>query len=266
MSENTLRNLDIYVPNFDHTLVQKLENMQPEERELIPNQLKFKIFKNGKASVEKMNFTEKMYLLSVCFKETIIIATMAEDGGLGVNEFKKVFDAQKGKIKNSELLEDDNIKTLFVQSDKELMRAWQYLNHVKCSEIFNLVKGSHPNNISKKEAKFNAYNRNLANLMRLFTHYESNKKNVIINFKLSVPKLYALLYFFEGEKFGKDFYNYAFRHSYTSNKGDLSAALTDLFRDGYLTRRGNRQQLKYSITSKGIELVTRVMNKLIYNY
>lgn len=266
MSEKTLRNLDIYNPNFDYSIVERIEAMTPEEIERMPLQLKFKVFKGGKASVDKMNFNEKLFLLSVCFNETIIISTLAKNGGVTINTFQQAIDAQDGSLNNAELLNNMQIPTLFVQSDKELMRAWQYMNHVQCSEIYNLIRSANPKENSKREIKYREYQKNLAGVFRTICNYESSKKDVIIQFGLSVPKIYALLYFYDGEKLGTDFYNKAFRHAYTSNKSDLATGLVELYRDGYLMRRGTRKNLKYSITSSGIDLVTRFMNKLIYNY
>lgn len=266
MSEKTIRNLDIYVPNFDYMLLERLDRATPEQLEIMPSTLRFKVFKKGKASIDFMTFNEKLYILSVCFKQTIVIATLDETTGISGKDFNKVLQAQKGKLNNKELLDNMQIPAVFVQSDKELMRAWQYMNYVQCSDVYNLVKGAHPREISKRESKYLAYQRALTGLMRTICTYEGHKKDVIIQFKISVPELYALLYFYDGEKTGKDFYNIAFRHAYTSNRGDLGAALMKLYTGGYLDRRGTLKQLKYSITSKGIELVTRVMNKLIYNY
>lgn len=266
MPLKTLRNLDIYAPNFDYMLLQKINNMTPDQRELIPPELKFKIFKKKEASVDNMNFTEKMYLLSVCFKQTVIIATMDEDANISAKEFKNVIEAQKGNLKNVDILEAMHVKGLFVQSDKELMRAWQYMNHLQGTDIYDLIKGAHPREASKRELKFKNYQRNIAGVVRAFANYESKKKDVLINFQISVPKLYALLYFYDGEKKGSDFYNIAFKHAYTSNRGDLSSALAELYQNGYLDRRGARKNMRYSITSRGIEFLIRILNKLIYNY
>lgn len=266
MPGKTLRNLDIYVPNFDDMLLRRLNSSTPEQRELIPAELKFKIFKKKDASVDQMNFTEKMYLLSVCFKQSIIISTLDEDAGISAKEFKNAIETQKGNINNRELLNNMQIPALFVQSDKELMRAWQYMNYVQCSEIYELIKAAHPREASKRETKYKTYQRNLAGVLRTIFNYESQKKDVIINFGLTAPKLYALLYFYDGEKKGADFYKVAFKHAYNSNRGDLSQAMAALHTDGYLIGRGARTNRRYAITSKGIELLTRVMNKLIYNY
>lgn len=266
MPSKTLRNLDVYVPHFDLILLELLNNMTAEQQELVPAELKFKIFKKKEASVEKMNVIEKMYLLSVCFKRAIVFSTFDPEKGISAKEFKSAIDAQRGNLNNSELLEQMKIPGLFVHSDKELMRSWQYMNHIQCSDIYELVKGAHPREMTKRETKYKLYQRNLSGVLRTFCNYESHKKDVIINFGISVPKLYALLYFYDGEKKGSDFYTIAFKHAYTSNRGDLGGALAELFQTGYLTRRGARKNMRYSITSKGIELLTRVMNKLIYNY
>lgn len=266
MSGRTIRNLDIYTPNFDYVLLEKIESLTPDQIELIPSELKFKIFKKKKASVERMNFTEKLYLLSVCFKQQVIIATCDEDTGIGIKDFKKTLDAQKGKVKNGELLNDYLVPSLFVQSDKELMKAWQYMNHVQCTDIFNLVKSAHPREESKREAKYNAYQKAFSGMVRVMVQWEATKKDTMIQFKINVPKLYALLFFYSGEKKGPEFYAITFRHAYTSNRGDLSSAIKELCFEGCLGRRGANKNASYFITSKGIELLTRVMNKLIYNY
>ena len=266
MGVKNLRNLDIYVPNFDHHLNMMLDKITPEQKEAMPSELAFKVFKNGVGVVDKLNFTEKMFMLSTCFKQTIIIMTEAEDSGVGVKEFRDAVKAQQGKIKNGELLDELKIPTVYIQADKELMRSLLYINHVQCSEIYNLIRAAHPKEFSKKEMKFREFQRALSGLFNTLMTYEGNKKKVIMQYNLDVPRLYALLYFYGGEQYGKDFYNVAFRHAYTSNRGDLSGALSILHRDGYLSRRGARSHLKYSITSKGIELLTKVINKLIYNY
>jgi hypothetical protein len=265
MAARNIRNLDLYVPNFDHHLLRLLETMSPQQKELVPSELIFKMFKNGLAVVDKLNFIEKMYLLSVCFKQTIFVGTMAENG-LSAKDFKNAIEAQKGNIRNSDLLDDMKLPVAFIQGDKELIRAMSYMNHTQCSDIYNLVRGAHPKNISKRESKFREFQQAQGNLMKMIAHYEGNKKDVLIHHNLSVPKLYALLYFFDGEKFGKDFYNVAFRHAYTSNRADLSTALKELNNEGYLNRRGGRMVLKYAITAKGLDLATKVMNKLIFNY
>jgi hypothetical protein len=158
------------------------------------------------------------------------------------------------------------IPALFVQGDTELMKAWQYMNHVQCSEIFNLVKMAHPRETSKREAKYQEYQKAFSGVVRMMVQWEATKKDTLIQFKINAPKLYALLYFYSGEKKASDFYRVAFKHAYTSNRGDLSGGMKELYLAGYLDRRGAFKKLTYFITSKGIELLTRVMNKLIYNY
>ena len=154
MALKTIRNLDIYVPNFDLMLLEKINTMTPDQRELIPPDLKFKIFKKKEASIEQMNFVEKMYLLSVCFKQSIIVATLDEDAGISVKDFNLALSAQKGKVKNVELLNNMQIPSLFVQSDKQLMQAWQYMSYTQTSEIYNLIKAANPTGLTKKELTF----------------------------------------------------------------------------------------------------------------
>lgn len=266
MGLKTLRNLDIYVPNFDFHINELLKTITPSQMEMIPPELKIKMFKKNNAVIDKLNFTEKLYLLSVCFKQTVIIATQASEGGIDAKSFNSAINAQKGKIKNSQLLADMKIPGIFVQGDRELMRALNYMNQAQCSEIYDLVREANPKNISKREEKHRQFQRAQSNIFRMLAHYEGQKKDVLMNYGLNAPKLYALLYLFSGEKFGKDFYNVDFKHAFTSNRADLAGALLDLHSSGHLNRRGRRNELKYSITAKGIELATKLINKLIYNY
>jgi hypothetical protein len=262
----TLYNTDIYNENFDHYLQIKLENISPQQKELLPDSLNYKIFKYGKTVVSDLSFTEKIYILSVCFRQSVAIVIQDEEAGIGPSEFQMASKAQSAKATNGELLDQLDRQSAFVLADKDLIRSLLYMNHVQCTDIYNLIKIANPRDKTKRELQNTEYKKAYNSIVKMLVHYEGNKKKFIGQFNISVPKLFALLYCFDGEKSSRDFYEKAFKYSYTSNRADLGRALTELYEGGYLDKRGSRRYMRYSITARGMVFLQTILEKLIFSY
>lgn len=265
MLDDDLRKVDLYTPNFDIHIKKLLSNPTPEQMEGMPTRLSFKISKAKEDWLDKLNFEEKMWMLSVLCKHDVIIITQGEDG-IGPKDFKAAIQAQKGTIKNVELLENGQVPALFIQGDPELMKALRYMNYVYCNDLFAMLNEIHPSKRSKRGEKFNKFQRSYGELLRMINNYEAKKKGVLRSFGMSATDLYALLYCSDGEKSGKEFYTTVYRQAFNSSRGNLGVSIAKMYHEGNLNRRGKRQHYKYSITSKGMTLLQKVLDKLLFNF
>lgn len=257
--------MDIYCPNFDHFLELKLENISENQIGLLEPLLQTKIRRYGSRAIGYMNLTEKVHLLSIGFGSHVIIAVEDPEKGIDSKVFKDVVKAETGKIKNSQLLEKLQTNAVFIQTDKQVMESLVYMGHVQTTEIYNLIKLNDPREKSAKELKFKPKQEVQEKLVTKLIQYESLKRRVLEQFNLNQPKFYGLLYFYKGERLCKDFYDRQFQHAYSKSRADLSKGLAELYRTGHLSKRGTTRGLTYSITSKGIDLLIKVLNKLLYD-
>lgn len=260
-----VKKIDIYNEQFNYFFVNKLNSITPEQKNLIPKDLLFKIFRTGnEGSAEKLSFNEKMWILSVAFKHNITIMVDDAKNGIGMRDFGKASQANKGKIKNNELLEDMRINSSFVIADKELMAASLYMNHVSTSSIYSLIKEIIPNVNHKKNQQFTKAKKEINIILSFLINYESNKKRLAMDYGITVPKWYALIYFAIGEKLGHDFYDKDFKYAYSANRWTLNRDMNELHDSGYLLRRGVKKQYKYSLTAAGVNLLNRIFDNILF--
>lgn len=259
--------LDFFNENFEEYFMKKVNSMSPNQLAILPTELKNKLF-NGNIvrSSYKLKFSEKAYILSTVFNQDIILMVKDENEGIGPTEFGAAVAAQKGKIKNGQLLNNMPDKNMFILGNKELMDPIIYLNHVFCSHIYNLV--SLPVIREKSLAERQHIKRALEykGIIEVFTHYESQKKLISREFKLDMPSWYALLYFGTREKPGRAFYQDQFKFAYSSSRMNLYNALKRLVDNGYMMVRGKRNELKYSLTAKGLDTLNQIIDRVILNY
>lgn len=265
--KNEIRDADIYNENFNHYFVDRLNNMSPYQRNLMPKELSFKIFQRGNvASTAKLNFNERTWILSNIFEYSISIV-ISEIDGIGIKDFKNAIRAQNGEIVNSELLGPLHTNAAFILSDKDLNRSLLYMNHVCTSPIYSLVKKEVVANASNKpDKKFKDAKDRLTTVSKLLINYEANKRRMAMDFNIDPCKWLALLFFSTGEKTGVEFYNDAMRYSYNSAKSNLNMALNELYKDNYLSRRGTKVDYRYTLTSKGISLFNNLMDKIVMKF
>lgn len=262
-----VKQIDLYNPQFDHYFIDKLNNITPEERALLPERLSFKIYKFGiEGSSERLTFQEKMWILSVVFKQSVTIMVEDRKNGIGMREYGKARAANRGKINNGELLDEMQVHSAFVIGDRELMAASLYMDHVCCSNIFSLVKEIIKNTGHKKNQQFIKSKKDVNEILKFLTNYEAKKRRIALDYGMTMPKWYALLYFSTGEKLGADFYNRDFQYAYASNRITLHRDMKWLQENGYLMRRGEKLKYRYSVTGAGLNLLNRIMDNIILKY
>lgn len=264
MRQNINR-FDIYNENFEGVFNDMLINITQPQLSVLPNDMKFKILKNKKHPASSFNFIEKVYILSTAFDKNITISIEDINDGVSKVEFRNAVLAQKGKLKNSELLKYPKTMASFILADKDLFSSMMYLNHVYTTEIYQLVRKINVAQRSKRDKLYNQGIETVKSLVKLFMNYELNKKMLIGEFGFDMAQFYAILYFSTGERLGVDFYNKDFKFSYSANKRDMSTALLVLYNNGYLFRRGEKRYT-YSLTAKGLDVLNKIVERIIGFY
>lgn len=266
-AKNKIKTIDIYNENFNHFFVERLNMLQPEDRRKIPNELMIKIFRRGnEASAERLNFNEKLWILTVALQHKVTITIDSPDG-ISIKEFKGAVQAQKGEIMNSQLLDAMRVNSAFILGDTELVKALMYMAHVSTSPIYKLIQKEYIANAShKKDDNYKIQKDRLQNVLKLLINYEANKKRISSDYRIDPCQWLALLYFSTGEKLGTDFYNEAMRYATNSSRPNLHKGMKRMHDDGYLDRRGGKNDYRYSLTAKGINIFNRILESIIMKF
>lgn len=167
---------------------------------------------------------------------------------------------------NSELLKNPRIQSGFVMSDKNLFQTLSYLNHMYTSEIYTLFRGINHLDRTKKDKNYSRGREVIAGVTELILKHEQYKKRIIMEFDLTPQQLYVLLYFSTGEKSGKNFFQRDFTYAYNSTARMLSGAVRQMADLGYLIKRGDKRNWRYTLSSKGTALLDKIISKIIDNY
>lgn len=264
-SPKSLHTVDFYCPNFDHYVELRLENITEYQIGLLEDSVQRKITRHRKDAISYLSLNEKMHILSIAFGQEVVLAVQDNEKGISPKMFRETTKALKGEMKNSELLDKLVPEAVFVMTDMQAMQALLYMSHVETTDIYNLFKLNHPRQKGSREEKFSKKQQVLSDVIDTFVQYESVKRKVLDQYKLNIPKFYALLFFYKRERLCKDFYDKQFKYAYCKSRTELSRNLAEMYRLGMLNKRNSTRELKYSITSKGIDLLIKVLNKLLYD-
>jgi hypothetical protein len=263
----SLKNAQLYNENFEHFFTEKLLTLTPEQRLSLPKELSFKLFKYGnEGSAEKLTFNEKFYMLQTVFQCDFVITVMDAENGLSIADYTDALKAQKGKMLNGELLSKLRLKSGFALGGKELMQSITYISHVCCTSIYQLVKKHVPAANHKKNQDFVTEKLAFNKTLEFLRNYEGNKKLIAMNYGLSTPEWYALVYFSTNEAFAVDFYNRDYIYSYNSNKANLFKGVQRMHQQGYLIKRKAGNKDKYTISAKGMDLLNRIFNNILLKF
>lgn len=261
----SMNKMDIFCPNFDHYLELKLENIMPHQIALLENSVQHKIIRYKSKSVGHMSLAEKMHTLSVGLSAQVVLSVCDEENGITADLFKTAIKSQAGKLKNSQMLDHLDREGIFIQTDKQVAQALVYMSHAQTSDIYNLIRMNNIRDKGQREIKFDKKKQVMNGLVDYLVKYESRKRRVLEQFGINIPKFYGLLYFYLGDDLCRNFYDKQFKYAYSKSRTDLSKGLAELYRNGCLSKRGVTRELKYSITSKGIDLLMKVLSKMLYD-
>lgn len=265
MEKKPLR-YDLYNENFDFWFKGWVESMTPNQKSLIPDDLLFKLFTNKGGTRGDLSFKEKVHILASGFGKEVIIVVKDEDNGIDAKDFNNAQKAKKSKMMNSDLINNDRTNASFILASKSLFESMAYLSHVYTSDIWTFINKINTTDVSVKAKNFAKGKDAIKSLVRLLLNYELNKKRIVMEQNMTTSMLYAILFFSTGEKKGVDFYNGNFKYAYNCNRSEMHRGLLELYKKGYLDRRGSVMKQTYFLTSKGVDLLDSICKKIIQLY
>lgn len=257
---------DIYNENFESYFNAKIDNITSIQKSQLPNDLLSKLFKGKKRLSGMLSFKEKVYILHTCFDVHVQVYIHDKDLELAPEDYKCVKEAKSGKMTNSELLERRRVQAGFVMSDKNLFQSLSYMNHIYTSEIYTMFRSIDKLSRTIKDRNYARGKSVIAGVTDLILKYEQYKKRIIMENDLTPQRLYVLMYFSTGEKYGKHFFQRDFQYAFNSSARMLSGAVRYMTDMGYLIKRGDKGNWRYTLSTKGTVLLDRIISKVIDNY
>lgn len=252
--------------NFDHYFHRLSALMTEKQRELLPKDLYFKLFKRGGAydttSTNKLLFLAKSFILLKALRKRMII--MFEDDAEGMDEeeyfkYKKLLSKRQFSSHSAENIIEDAI---FVLGNKELFDTHSKLNELSCSPAYNyLTKAKNP--IPNKVTESRQHQDYVA---RFLVNYESNRKRIHMNSGLGITEWLTLLTMYHGnDVLGSIIYKTTYKHSFNSSSTKIKVAFGTLEAKGYIEKFGKSRGMKMRITPLGREKCTEIMTRYIIN-
>jgi hypothetical protein len=263
---NKIDKYDFYCENFETYFRDRMEGITAAQKALLPQDIKNKLFRGKEKLNNLLSFKEKVYILSTCFGSKVQIYVYDEDKEFRDKDYSAITKSQGGDLTHSELLETPHVKAGFIMSDKILHQAITYMSHIYTSKIYTLLRPINVFKRTRKEVKIIRAKEVITFITEIILKHEQYKKSVMMEFNLTPQKLYSLLYFANGEKFGKDFFNRDFTHAFNCNARRLQGTVKTMYDEGLLHRRGINTAYKYTLTSKGHTILQGVISKILDNY
>lgn len=257
---------------YDRNLENLLENITPEQKKQIPNQLLVKIFKNKAASVNTLSEQQKDYIYYFLFNKRIYKIVEDNERGMNIEEFIKARDTYSRNRQAKKMLTvpdatgDMHFYGMFILGTKDLVDAMSYFWIVSHMPTFKLLSEVRKTAKRIKNSKMEQVKHHTINLVRMISNYEAVKKRIPMEYSLTMPEWYMLMFFYDGEKKGSTGYREKYIYAYSASKNNLAGALVRLTKDGFLDRRGKAGRATYSLTPKGKDIVDKILLKVILNY
>lgn len=257
---------DIDNENFNFFFHKLSALMTEKQREVLPKDLYFKLFKRGGAydttSTNKLLFLAKAFILLKSLKKRMVI--MFEDDDEGMNEeqyfkYKKLLSKRQFSVSEAENLIEDSV---FVLGNKELFDTHSKLNELSCSPAYNyLIKQKNPT-----PNKVTQHREEQDYVAKFLTNYESNRKRIHMNSGLNMSEWLVLLALYHGnETPGSKLYGEIYKHSFNSSKTKIKVAYGTLERRGFLEKIGKWKWMKLRITPLGRDKITEIITKRLIN-
>lgn len=257
---------DISSQNLDNYFAIQVAGIGEKEKEMLPRELNYKIFKKGyrqnAIAITKLSFLAKIFVLVKALRKRMVIL-VEDENGLDQEEYFKYMELSKKKqeltlFAGKELVTD----AAFVLAKKEVMDTYTYMNELSASKPYNyLSKGKNPQvNKVAKDLKERAY------IARFLSYYESNRKRLTINTGINFSEWMVLIYLYDGEfmpsvTIHKDWYKYSFNSSATK----IKQAVKSLQNRGYVEKIGSTFKAKVRITTIGRKKCNDLLAKYVIN-
>lgn len=258
---------DISSQNFDNFFAIHVAGIGEKEREMLPRELNFKIFKKGHRpdakGLTKLSFLSKIFILVKALRKRMVIL-VEDENGLGQEEYFEYMKLAGAKKQELTLFAGEKLVTdaIFVLAKKEVMDTYCYMNELSASKPYNyLSKG--------KNLQLNKTTRDLKERMyitQFLSYYESNRKRLTINTGVNFSEWMVLIYLYGKDytpsvTIHKDWYRYSFNSSATK----LKQAVKSLQNRGYIEKIGSTFKLQIRITTIGKKKCDELVAKYVVN-
>lgn len=252
---------DLNADNFNLFFAEQASSMTPGQRENLPPELLSKIFRrDGKVSTQKLNFLQKMYILSKGMGKDIFILMKDPDKGMGVYDFDRFSKHRQEREFDMEQADYYVSKGAIVMSGNELIEYVAHVNGVSVSPAYNYavkLKNS-------KAEKMPDYEKELGYIVKILKNYEGNKRKIVTQKLLTVPDLYVLYYLNDGtERGATKAYTDDFKYSFNSSRQQILNAFRKLCGLGYIQKYGEGKFVTYKITAIGKVKLAEVLKKYV---
>ncbi len=257
---------DIECENFDLYFASVVPTLTPAQKEKLPRDITFKLFRKGGSfnttSSSKLGFIARLVILWKCLRKRIWIVVEDEENGLTIEQFLELREAQKKKDYSQERASGWIANATFITASKELGDTFAYLNLLSTGPAYNyLMKGK--NNIQNKTSEWNKQMKFICNFL---AHYESIKKVIVSEAKLSMPEFFVLLYYYNGkESAGSFLYKDFYKRAYQSSPTKIKTSFGTLQHIGYLEKTGQTKGASFRITALGSDTVNWILSKYVLN-
>jgi len=252
---------DIDNENFSHYFAKESALMSERQRELLPKELYFKLFKRGgtfdTTSTNKLSFLAKIFILIKALRKRVIIL-VEDEKGMDVEEFFKYKDLLKKReytISNSEEIIEDAV---FILANKEIVDTYSLMNNLSVSPAYAYLtkaKNAQKNKVAE-------YKKQMDYICGWLVNYESNRKKIAMNMGLNMSEWFVLIALYNGnEVLGSSLYNQIYRYTFNSSKTKIKVAFGTLQNKQYIQKVGVSRGAKMRITALGIDKATEILNK-----
>lgn len=257
---------DLISENFNFFFHKLTATMTDQQKDVLPKDLYFKLFKTGgkhnTKDTTKLSFLAKLYILIKSFKKRVII--IVEDDKEGMDEeqyfkYKKQLHKRQYTVSGaSDLIED----ATFVLGNKELIDTYSALNGLSTSGAYNyLIKSKNAVTLKPDEQV-----RAMQYVARFLTNYESARKRIHMNSGLNINEWLVLIALFHGEEMqGAKIYQEVYKHSFNSSAHKKRTAFCTLEVSKYIEKIGKSKGMKLKITALGRLKVLEVLSKYAVN-
>lgn len=252
---------DIDNENFSHYFAKESALMSERQRESLPKELYFKLFKRGgtfdTTSTNKLSFLAKIFILIKSLRKRVIII-VEDEKGMDVEEFfkyKELLKKREYTISSSEETIEDAI---FVLANKEIIDTYSLLNGLSVSPAYTYLTKA--KNVPKN--KVSEYKIQIEYICKWLVNYESNRKKIAMNYGLNMSEWFVLIALYDGkETLGSSLYNQTFRYTFNSSKTKVKVAFGTLQSKQYIQKIGISRGARMKITALGIDKVNSILEK-----
>lgn len=257
---------DVENENFSYFFLEQATKMSESQKELLPKELLYKIFTKGHRvntkSSNKLSFLSKLFVLIRSLNKRWTL--MIEDDEKGMTEAEYFEYKEKTKKRNytSEVAGTFISEGNFVLANSELFNAFHRLNHLSISPAYNYLQKVKNKNYLKPDE----YIRNMNYINRFISHYESQRKKIVLETGLTMAEWLVLTHLYSGtEMLGSFIYKEKFRYSYNSSSTKIKVAFGTLQNKGYIVKHGTKSGARLQITPLGKDKINGIMAKYVVN-